>query len=169
MQPTITSKIQCILAGMSFYGDPFESRPGWDEQNEIGRLWSRFTASMPSLPANLFVKPDTAFEVHMATSETNQKGLFEVFVGMEIDIAVLTDCPLDLCVKVLPAVSYAVFTFQGETIVSDWELDVQKWLTASEFTSPFAYNCQLYDSRFKGMDKLSDSVIDVYIPIENKA
>jgi predicted transcriptional regulator YdeE len=167
MQPRITGEMQIILAGMSFFGDPFESRPGWDEENEIGRLWARFIAFVPSLPVGFFVRPDTAYEVHLATSETVQKGSFEFFVGMEADLKKIEATPIDLCLKVLPPVCYAVFTFQGEAIASDWEMDIQKWLRTHEYRSAHAYNFQLYDSRFKGMDRLPESTIDVYVPIEN--
>ena len=168
MQPKITGEMQIILAGMSFFGDPFESRPGWDEENEIGRLWTRFTAFVPSLPAEFFVCPGTAYEVHLATNETAQKGIFEVFVGMEVELKILEACPIDLCLKVLPTVHYAVFTFHGEAIASDWENEIQAWLDVNGYLSPYAYNFQLYDARFKGMDCLAESAIDVYVPIENQ-
>ncbi len=169
MQPHINAEKQFVLAGMSFFGDPFESRPGWDEENEIGRLWSRFMAFLPALPSDFFPHPDTAYELHLATSETAAKGSFEIFVGMELDPNKLLTCPFDLCVKVLPLVKYAVFTYQGEAIESDWEKDIQDWLDATGYASPYAYNLQLYDSRFKGMNNLAQSVIDVYVPVEQKS
>ena len=168
MKANITAEKQFILAGMSFFGDPFESRPGWDEENEIGRLWSRFMAYIPALPKTFFTYPDTAYEVHLATSETETRGAFEVFVGMDLDPARWQECPFDLCVKVLPLVQYAVFTRQGEAIVSDWEKDIQDWLAANGYASAYPYNFQLYDSRFKGMHNLAESVIDIYIPIKKK-
>jgi predicted transcriptional regulator YdeE len=169
MQPKMTGEMQIILAGMSFFGDPFESRSGWDEENEIGHLWARFTSFIPSLPSGFFSRPDAAYEVHIATGETAQKGIFEVFVGMEFDLSMLNASPIEFCIKILPPVRYAAFTFQGDEIASDWERDIQAWLAASEYHSPYAYNFQLYDSRFKGMDRLADSVIDVYVPVKIKS
>lgn len=42
MKPLIKEKKGIILAGMDFFGNPFERAGEWSEQNEIGRLWHRF-------------------------------------------------------------------------------------------------------------------------------
>ena len=47
--------------------------------------------------------------------ETITKGIFEVFVGMQVDI--IEGVPVELLVKVLPSTDYAVFTLEGEDIV----------------------------------------------------
>jgi len=169
MQPNISGKIQITLAGVSFFGDPFELRPGWDEENEIGRLWKRFSHQSSKLENDIFSDTNAGYEVHITTDETLEKGTFEVFVGMRLDLDRLELCPPEFCIKVLPETQYAVFTFQGDQIVSDWEKAIQEWMAASLYLSTHSYNFQYYDARFKGMDRLDDSIIDVYVPVAEKA
>jgi hypothetical protein len=42
MEGRIEDRPLTILAGLSFFGDPFAQSAGWTEENEIGRLWTRF-------------------------------------------------------------------------------------------------------------------------------
>jgi len=168
MEPVICPEKQIILMGMSFYGDPFDTRTGWDEENHIGRLWKRFSAFLSRHPEVLELEnqPDAAYEVHIYNPETTEKGLFEVFVGMEIRLSDVERIPAELSIKTLPLTEYAVFTFKGEQISSDWEKLIQDWLTSAGYHSPHMYNFQYYDARFKGLDNLADSVLDVYVPIQ---
>lgn len=165
MTPQIIKREAILLCGFSFYGDPFSSHDPWSQENEIGRLWKRFGQYMHpigSLPNG--INPGTGYEVCITTKETEQLGHFEVFVGTEV--STVQNLPVDLLVKVLPPSAYAVFTIKGETIASDWtfELD-QSWLPASGFKRMGNYTFQIYDHRFKGMDQLTESAIDVYIPV----
>ena len=171
MQPKISDSGPILLAGMSFYGDPFDMHSGWDEDNHIGRLWKRFTDYLSENPKWMLSGrlpngwPKAMYEVHIYSAETHLKGLFEVFVGVECAPQEVGDVPIELCVKPLPAGSYAVFTFSGRDIVVDWEQDIQAWLAASGYRSAHAFNFQYYDERFKGLDRLEESVLDVYVPI----
>ena len=61
----------------------------------------------------------------------------------------------------------AVFTFEGQQINSDWpRMIYQEWLPNSGYQEAYRYNFQLYDQRFKGIDRLDESAIDVYVPIK---
>ena len=165
MQPVVCEKKQIILVGMSFYGDPFDSRAGWDGENEIGHLWTRFMNFLSSHQNEMIGKPQVFYEVHIHTDETREKGKFEIFVGVEANPVQIETLPIELCVKVLPKTQYAIFTFKGEEITSDWEKLLHDWLTTSGFESPYSYNFQYYDERFKGMDRIAESVLDVYVPV----
>lgn len=166
LQPVISDIKQITLIGMSFYGDPFDTHDGWDEENEIGRLWKRFGSilSQNSAVDLNFLNQGVGYEVHIYHPETPEKGLFEVFVGMEVER--IENVPVQLSVKVLPATQYAVFTLTGEEITSDWEMIIEGWLPASGYRNPYAYNFQYYDERFKGVDNIAESTLDVYIPIQ---
>lgn len=168
MQPKITEKKQLILFGLSFYGDPFDTHAGWDEDNQIGLLWKRFGVLLSLHPEiqQTCTAGKTAYEIHIYNEETRQKGLFEVFVGMELDVKCIKDLPVEFCVKILPETDYAVFTISGEQINSDWEHILQDWLPTSGFTCPYNYNFQYYDDRFKGVDNLKESALDVYLPVK---
>lgn len=169
MQPIICKKQQLILVGMNFYGDPFDSRAGWDDENEIGHLWERFNKFLSSHQSKAIGEPPPFYEVHIYTDETNEKGKFEIFVGVEADLENLKIFPVELSVKVLPGTQYAIFTFKGEEITSDWEKSLQDWLTTSGYKNPYSYNFQYYDERFKGMDRIAESILDVYVPVVKTA
>jgi AraC family transcriptional regulator len=171
MQPKISDVRQIILIGMSFYGDPFDLHSGWDEENQIGCLWKRFLDYLSRHP-EITQNPNQTnamYEVHIYNEETQKKGLFDVFVGMESNSQDIRDVSIELSVKILPLTRYAIFTFSGEEITSDWEKVLQNWLTKSGYRSTHSFNFQYYDDRFKGLDNLEESVLDVYFPIVEAA
>lgn len=167
MEPTIVEKGKITLVGFSFFGDPFAEGGGWTEENEIGRLWNRFMGYLADhRPRIKHVKDDAvAYEVHVETEETAPKGHREVFVGMEVEK--LEDVPVELLVKVLPAATYAVFTLEGEQIASDWSKMIQEWMLGARYESAYPYGFQLYDERFKGVDNLAESVLEIHVPVKS--
>jgi AraC family transcriptional regulator len=166
MEPTIIEKGRIILIGFNFFGDPF-TMAGWTEENEIGRIWRRFETFLTQNAERIKNLKDSevGYEVWSSDEETAAKGKYDIFVGMEIEN--LADIPVELLVKVLPPTKYAVFTFAGEEITSDWPRRIyQEWLPDSGYRQAHQYNFQYYDERFKGTDKIDESAIDVYVPIE---
>jgi predicted transcriptional regulator YdeE len=105
------------------------------------------------------------YEVQIINAETLKNGQFEVFAGVEISAQEVASVPVDLSLKVLPHTQYAVFTFHGQEITSDWEKVLEGWLATSGYQNPYLYNFQYYDERFKGLDRLAESTLDVYLPI----
>jgi predicted transcriptional regulator YdeE len=74
--------------------------------------------------------------------------------------------PVVLSAKVLPAANYALFTLQEEEITSDWPWLVgTEWLPDAGYEMHGGYSFQCYDERFKGMQRIAESVLDVYIPV----
>ena len=169
MNPKIVDLDRIILAGVSFYGDPFETSNVWTAENQIGRLWQRLMTYLEKRQPELgsLNNNNVGFEVHIRGEETEETGFYEVFVGMEIQEAGQT--PIDLLVKVLPKSTYAVFTMRGGQITSDWEDEIGRWLKQNEYRVAFPYMFQYYDARFKGMERIEESEIDFYIPIEKEA
>jgi len=169
MEPTILEKGQMILVGFSFFGDPFRISEGWTEENEIGRLWQRFIAYLTDHRDRLKHVADdqVCYELHVYNEETMSKGIFEVFVGLQVEK--LEDVPADLLAKMLPPAKYAVFTLKGKQITSDWPKIIQEWLLGSGYRQAHAYGFQMYDERFKGLENVEESTLDVYVPIEKKA
>jgi predicted transcriptional regulator YdeE len=104
------------------------------------------------------------YEVHIYGIETRSKGYFEVFVGEEVNTAQL---PVTLNSKFIPAADYLKITLVGKEITGDWwhKLDTEI-MSPSGPKRNSAYLIQAYDERFKGMDRIEDSILDVYIPIE---
>jgi predicted transcriptional regulator YdeE len=170
MESTIVETGQRLLVGFSFFGDPFQVAAGWSEENEIGRTWQRLMAFLEAHPGVVkhAVAEEVAYEAHVYHPETPQTGEFEVFVGLEV--AALEDVPLEMTVKVLPPATYAVFTLVGQQIVSDWHMQVfAEWLPAAGWEGEHSHSIQRYDERFKGLDPIDDSVLDVYIPVRRPA
>ena len=166
MQPLIIKKPEIFIVGMSFYGDPFSTRSGWDAENEIGRVWTRFMQYLKLNGEEIqhIVTPGVFYEVHIYNDETATKGNFEVFVGAPIDHLEAT--PVELLVKVLPPSTYAVFTFQGDEITSDWHMAIDQWIGDARYQRAHPFSFQYYDDRFKGVDKIAQSTLDVYMPVE---
>lgn len=166
MEPTmIIERDPIILLGFSFFGDPFATSAGWTEENEIGRLWSRFMAYTTQQGDRIkHVKDNTVFyEVHVENEETAFKGHYEVFVGVEVEK--LEDVPVEVLIKMLPPAKYAVFTLKGEQITSDWPSMIYEWMLGSGYHQAHKYGFQLYDARFKGLENLDESELDAYVPI----
>ncbi len=165
MQPFCIDKPEILLVGMSFYGDPFDVNDPWSEENQIGRTWNRLIAYLNQhedailhrLASNVF------YEVHIGGEETSTNGQFEVFAGVQVERLELV--PVALLVKVLPATKYAVFTLKGEEILSDWENTIDRWLSEAGLERIHSFSFQYYDERFKGLDRISESVLDVYLPV----
>jgi predicted transcriptional regulator YdeE len=103
-------------------------------------------------------------EVHIYGPDALEVGEWEVFVGIEVEK--LSHVPLELVAKVLPASSYAVFTVEGEEIAGDWSQQIYaELLPDSGYEPAGAFAFQYYDERFKGVDNLSESVLDVFVPV----
>lgn len=167
MEPIdILEKSHIWLVGLSFFGDPFATSAGWTEENEIGRLWDRFMAYLSQHPHRIkhLVNREQAYEVHLEHKETRQTGHYEVFIGLEV--AQLEDVPVELLVKVLPPVRYAVFTLKGQQIISDWDRTIGQWMSSTGYERAYPYGFQLYDRRFKGLDNIEESELDVYVPLK---
>lgn len=162
MQPVIQHRSRLILAGVSFFGDPFHSHAGWTEANEIGRLWHRLM-SLLSRPGSPYPHhPAESYEIHLQYPETLQTGEYEVFVGFTIEA--LDHVPVELGLKVLPEADYAIFTLRGEQIRCE-EPFIDGWLAESGYRLVTPVYIQRYDQRFKGLDQLADSEIDLLVPV----
>lgn len=166
MKATLSEEPARWLVGFDFFGDPFRSHAGWSAENEIGRLWQRWSAYWQAQGAQQLrvTDPCVMYEFHVYHPETLQTGEFEVFVGVEI--AQPEVLPPEVVVKVLPAARYAVFTLTGEEIISDWIWQIDSaWLPALGVQRQMTHSVQRYDARFKGMTQIAESELDVYIPL----
>lgn len=168
MKAEIVEKPAMLLVGFDFFGDPFRSYGGWSEENEIGRLWLRWITYLESAQPYLpYTVPDhVMYEVHIYHPETLQTGEFEVFVGVEV--STFGALPPEVVAKMLPAGRYAVFTLAGQEITADWPwmMDAE-WLPALGARRRTTFTLQRYDARFKGMDAIDESELDVYVPLED--
>jgi predicted transcriptional regulator YdeE len=168
MEHRIVQLPQLTLVGLSFFGNPFQLSGAWTEENEIGRLWVRFHQLWKE-QRNIFPPiqaEDASYELHIMHPETMERGEYEVFAGVEANQA--APCPALLSYKVLPASAYAVFTLVGEQIISDWYYAaLQDWMRQGEVQVDPAYSMLRYDARFKGMQRIAESSMEVYLPLRS--
>jgi len=166
MKPLVVQKERLYLAGYSFFGDFFFVSGAWTEENEIGKLWKRFMDffSERSEETPPSAVPGIGYEVHIWNKDVMETGQYEVFVGMAVKE--MTEIPIDFSIKIIPETKFAVFTLSGDLIERDLTTDMHGWLEEEGLrqTGNFIYN--LYDERYRGMDNLMDSEIEVYVPIE---
>jgi len=169
MQAKIISEKKMLLIGMNFYGDPFSNHSFWSEENEIGHLWKRFISFLDKNPElNNRIKKNVFLEIFLTSEESMSAGLFDVFVGILVDK--LEYIPINCVAKQLPATEYAVFTLKGNQINSDWQKKIYKqWLPESDYELSFGYNIQYYDQRFKGINSIRESELDILVPVRKKS
>ncbi len=171
MEVRVIERGPLILAGLDFYGNPFATGEGWTEENQIGKLWSRFSAFMEekgALVGNI-VNPDRGYEAHIEPDEYGSTKNFYVMVGVEVSgIGAL---PPELCARMFPGGPYAICTLAGQEITSNWSDDIfKKWLPQSGYIEAHKFLLEYYDGdRFKGMDRLEESELDVYVPIKESS
>lgn len=166
MDPVIIRKPALNLVGMSFYGDPFDTRGGWDEANQIGQTWVRFERFLEENMGRIqhVSQPGVAIELHVYHPDTLIIGHFEVFIGLQVDR--LEAIPVELVAKILPPSEYAVFTLYGKEITGDWQMQIDRWIAAAGYQRSFQFSFQYYDERFKGLDRIEESILDVYLPVK---
>ena len=110
---------------------------------------------------------DAMVEVHVYGQETLDAGAWEIFVGIEVDR--LENVPVELVVKILPTSTYAVFSLRGEEISGDWSSTIYDgWLPGSGFEMAHNYAFQYYDERFKGLENLDESVLEILVPVQRQ-
>jgi len=167
MEYRLESGRSFTLVGMNFFGNPFQVAGAWDEDNEIGSLWKRFMAFMTAIPSPFDALPpgDPAwFEAHVAHPSSEETGAYEVFVGTEVPSPM--DVPISCVIKPFPSTDYAIATIHGKEMVPGWEERVE-----ADALGRFGrainrrWGLQRYDSRFKGMNLLAESVFEMWIPL----
>jgi predicted transcriptional regulator YdeE len=168
MRPDFIQSPGMILAGFSFFGNPFHNAVGWSVENEIGRLWQRFIPFLQEhaeLLVPYIIQSDYYYELHIETYETAKTGEYEVFVGCEVNQPV--DLWPQISFKHLQPSTYACFTLKGKEITGDWStLIFEGWLKQSEYESAFPVVIERYDSRYLGVEQVEQSELDVLVPIK---
>ena len=167
LNPTIATLPKMTLAGFTFFGDPFHSHAGWTEENEIGRVWQRLMVFYDNLAKDQRHNSDEKvwFEIHLEHPGSIEKGEWEIFIGYETNQP--EALPIELCVKTIPSLNWAVFTLKGPE-VGDFDPLYKEWLEKSEFEEAMPLLIERYDERFKGANNMKDSELEYLIPVRRK-
>ena len=56
--------------------------------------------------------------------------------------------------------------FSGEEITGDWHMEIDQWISTAGYQRAHSFMFQYYDERFKGVDNIEESVLDVYMPVK---
>ena len=168
LEPCITKPMTMKLIGCVYYGDPFHSHEEGSIENEIGRLWKRFSR-IYSMYTNeikkVLVDEKVAWEAHIQTEEYEKKKDYTVFTGIEVNEPV--SIPIDFFYKKLPKTKYAVFKMKGREFITGLDYIYNKWLRTSEYKESHGYMLWRYDEKTKELDD-PQSELQAYIPVEEK-
>jgi len=169
MEPEIIESGQMTIVGMTFYGDPFKDVKDWSSENEIGKIWARFSKVWDARKAEIanVLDHDAGYEVHYEPEEYKETKNFYVTVGVEVsEVGVV---PLELSFKVLPATTYAVFKLKGKEIASNWPDRIYKeWMPGSGYEEAHKFLIECYGPTFKGPDD-PESELVIRVPVRRKA
>lgn len=152
------------LFGYIFYGDPFTTKPGWDGENEIGKTTVRFIEFLRKNDSEFDMDGEFVYEVHVYNEHTKETGIFEVFAGAP---AIGDYKSYDLSAKYFIACDYVLFTLTGKEIMGDWWLTIDtEILPQLKLKRNHSFIIQRYDSRFKSIERIDESEMEVLIPVE---
>ena len=167
MKPTLTDKRRIILAGVDFYGNPYQEAGGWSQQNAIGQLWNKFNSFYTKKKDSIkHLKSESGYEVWIDFEGEEDSKNDYIFVGLEVKM--LDELPLELVARILPETNYAVFTLKGAEIKSNWPPKIlSEWLPEAGLEQSFSFIMEYYDTqRFKGLDD-PNSELDIYVPVKS--
>jgi AraC family transcriptional regulator len=154
---------------MVYYGNPFHDTDAAPEQNEIGKLWTRFNTYWDGHRQAFKhqVNEKIAYELHITTDEYEQTREYYVMVGVEV--SEVEDLPAPIFAKMLPAGQYAIFTLQGEQVTGNWGKAIYgEWLPFSAYEEAYACTIERYDEdRFKGWGD-AESEVEIWVPVKAK-
>ena len=169
MKPKIIEQGEMTIVGMVYYGNPFKDAEVAPEQNEVGKLWTRFSAYWDSHREAFKheVNPSVGWELHITTDEYEETREYYVMVGVEVSR--IEDLPGPIFAKVLPAGQYAVFTLKGAQMNTNWgDAIYEEWLPSSAYEEAIGCTLERYDeARFKGWGD-PDSKVEIWVPVKPK-
>jgi AraC family transcriptional regulator len=154
---------------MVYYGNPVHTYEGWNVQNEIGKLWSRFTdvcMRHAEEIAEHATEPDIAYEAHIAYPDQPDQEYY-IFVGFRTEGPIST--PIEFFYKEMPATRYAVFIAKGSDMPAQMEKIYTDWLPNSPYVESYPMLIERYNGkRFKGLED-PESEIDFMVPIRERS
>jgi predicted transcriptional regulator YdeE len=169
MDPKIVEQNEMTFIGMVYYGNPFKDVEVTPDQNEVGKLWARFSTYYDNHREAFKqeVNAKVGWELHITTDEYEETKEYYVMVGVEV--SEIEDLPLPAFAKILPGGHYAVFTLKGEEMTSNWGKAIYKeWLPSSAYEESIKITLERYDAdRFKGWGD-PDSEVEIWVPVAAK-
>lgn len=156
MKPKIVEMEALTLVGMVCFGN--------NAKHEFSRIWELFLPRLEMVPNAL--ASGRSFGVEFYPAEYTETGMWFYMAAHEVSD--LSEIPLDMVAKIIPASTYAVFTHTGpiDRLPETFQHGYRSWLPASPYESAAWFDLELYDDRFKS--DAPDSEIDVCIPVKKR-
>ncbi len=120
-------------------------------------LWRHFLRRIPAISER--VEPDFVYELHY-------RSVRDIFFMPSVSVGSLTDVPLDMLGKTLPATEYAVFIHTGPAsrLPETYLFVYNTWLPRSGYRIAYEYDFEQHRrAEYPG----GDSDIRVFVPIVN--
>ncbi|MBI9012593.1 MAG: GyrI-like domain-containing protein [Clostridiales bacterium] len=158
-----------LIIGMNFYGDPFSVGGSWSVDNAIGKLWQRYSTYLSKHSDMILhrVSADESYECHVMDESFEDTGEYGIMVGVEVSS--LNQQPVHLVSKVIPKRKYMVLILSGQEIVSDQQVFIDEILKENtEVSVDTSFFFEKYDKRFKGMHRIEESLVEIFIPLNHK-
>ncbi len=155
MEPKFVEKGKMSVVGMVYYGE--------NKQGEIGRLWERFN------PAASAIKNVVAGSMGYGVCFNDNRTADPNFCYLAcLEVADLTDIPVNMVGKTVPASTYAVFTVAGLAVLHEaYRYIYQTWLPASGYELSGSYDFEAYGEEFDSSD--ASGQLYIYIPVKKRA
>lgn len=152
------------LAGMNFYGQPYEAQGDIHASNHITQTWARYQNFEKQNPDRIFcLEDEITYEVHLYHQGETPKADYEVFVGEAVHTEAL---PIELVSKYIPGSEYLLITLVGEEILLPYEDQIDGLAESYGKVVNKRFVIKRFDERFKGFDQLEGSELDILIPVE---
>ncbi|RYG64570.1 AraC family transcriptional regulator [bacterium] len=158
MEPKIIEKGAFKVAGLQTYGSAMSS--------DFAAMWGLLMDGDLTVPDR--IEEHQAFGICSYVGESSEE--MKLFYMASVEVSGFDNLPVNTVGKVIPANTYAVFTYQG---VLDAGLmkafhAAYQWLEASEYERGGPYDLEFYGPQFTGPQD-SNSVLEIWVPIQKMA
>jgi AraC family transcriptional regulator len=152
METKIVAKPSFTVVGMKYFGK--------NENNEIPQLWQVAAPRFNEIK-HAKVPPYDSYGV---CGELKEDGRFDYIAGVEVNSK--ADIPEGMDFWIVPEQTYVVFPCTLADIHKTYEYAHTEWLPKNEYHRADGPDFEYYDETFDPKDP--DSLLYIYIPIENK-
>ena len=155
MEPDIIELPRTLVVGVPTFGEP--------TGGQFMALWDILGEVMDTVADRAV--PVRYYGVQSYTDAFQATGQWFYLAGVEVTS--LDEVPVQAAAKIVPAGTYAVFTYTGPlpgTLPELFQYAYQQWLPQSGYAAAGPYDLERYDERFLGPAS-ADSVMEICIPI----
>ncbi len=171
MDYELIEKENMYFIGFSYRGTIKENLDQF--QNQVDDCWNTLADFCVNRWAHIedeIIDPKLSYEIQLWNKEElEQNGLLNIFVGLEVKD--LETIPIEMTGKLLPKGKYILFNLKGEEIHGWEDFILQEWLPESNywlrmFNEHLFHVQRFHEDRFKGVENIEESELDILVPVE---